>query len=85
MHERWRVQHLRDRATKPKMLDRQKRPTHMPGNQREGMHHYEKVTKTLARSVRGEDPQLAVDLVHYLQGRSRTPETERDRGKDRER
>ena len=84
-HDRWKVQHLHDRSTKAKLLDRQKRVTHMPRKQREVMHHYEQVLKTLARSERGEDRQLAVDLVRYLEGRGRTPEPERGRGKDRER
>jgi len=84
-HERWTVQHLRDRTIKVKRLDRQKRRTHMPMRQREVMHHYQQVMKTLARSERGEDRQLAVDLVRYLGGQGRTPETERELGKDRER
>lgn len=29
-HERWKVQHLRDRTTKARVLDRQKRQTHRP-------------------------------------------------------
>jgi hypothetical protein len=84
-HERWKVQHLRDRTTQAKMLDRQQRQTQMPGKQREVMHHYEQVMRTLARSDRGEDRQLATDLVRYLGGGGRTRETDRDRGKDRER
>lgn len=84
-HERWKVQHLRDRTTKSNRLDRQKRQTHIPTRQREVMHHYEQVMRTLARSDRGEDRQLATDLVRYLGGRGRTRETDRDRGKDRER
>ncbi len=84
-HERWRVQHLRDRTTQARVLDRQKRVTDTPGKLREVMHHYEQVMRTLARSDRGEDRQLATDLVRYLGGRGQTPETERDRGKDRER
>ncbi len=83
-HERWRVQHLRDRTTKAKGLDRQQRLTHLPGKQRSVMHHYQQVMKTLAGSDRGEDRQLAADLVRYLGGRGRTRETDRDRGKDRE-
>lgn len=67
-HERWRVQHLRDRTTKAKVLGRQQRQTHRPRKQHEVMHHYEQVMKTLARSDRGEDRQLAVDLVRYLGG-----------------
>ena len=84
-HERWRVQHLRDGTTNAKVLDRQQRQTHLPRKQRDVMHHYQQVLKTLAQSERGDDRQLAVDLVRYLEGRGRTPETERDRGKDRER
>ncbi len=83
-HERWKIQHLRDRTTKAKVLDRQQRQTLLPRKQREVMHHYAQVMKTLARSERGEDQQLAVDLVRYLEARGRTAETERDRGKDRE-
>lgn len=84
-HERWKVQHLRDRTTKAKRLDHQQRQTQMPGKQREVMQYYEQVMKTLARSDRGEDRQLATDLVRYLGGQGRTRETDRDRGKDRER
>ena len=83
--ERWKVQHLQDRMTKAKRLDRQKRQTLTPRTQHEVMHHYEQVMRTLARSERGEDRRLAADLVRYLGVRGRTPETERERGKDRER
>jgi len=84
-HERWKVQHLHDRNTKARRLDRQQRQTHMPTRQREVMHHYQQIMKTLARSERGDDRQLAVDLVRYLEGRGRTPNTDRERGRDRER
>ena len=84
-HERWKVQHLRDRRTKTKVLDRQQREGHLPKRQQEVMQHYQQVMKTLARSERGEDRQLAADLVHYLKGLGRTPETARERRKDRER
>ncbi|MBS0167357.1 MAG: hypothetical protein JSR29_14840 [Nitrospira sp.] len=83
-HERWRVQHLRDRTTQARILDRQKRVTDTPGKRREVMHHYKQVMRTLARSDRGEDRQLATDLVRYLGARGRTLETEKGRGKDRE-
>ncbi len=49
------------------------------------MRNYELVMLTLARSDRGEDRQLAADLVCYLGGRGRTQETKRDRRNDRER
>jgi hypothetical protein len=49
------------------------------------MQHYKEVMKALARSERGEDRQLAADLVRSLGGRGQTPETEKERGKDRER
>jgi hypothetical protein len=84
-YERWKVQHLDDRTTKAKRLDRQKRQTHLPKRRREVMQHYEQVMKALAQSERGDDRQLAADLVHYLRGRGRTFVTERERGKDRER
>ncbi len=84
-HERWKVQHLDDRTTKVELLERQKRRTRTPRKQREVMHHYAQVMRALARSERGEDRQLAVDLVRYLEARGRTPETEKGRGTDRER
>jgi hypothetical protein len=84
-HERWKVQHLRDRRAKAKVLDRQQRQGHLPKRQQEVMQHYQQVMKTLARSERGEDRQLAADLVRYLKGPGRTPETVKERGKDRER
>ncbi len=84
-HERWKVQHLRDRTSQTRGLDRQKRVTDTPGKLREVMHHYEQVMRTLARSARGEDRQLATDLVRYLGGGGRTRGTDWDRGKDRER
>ena len=84
-HERWKVQHLLDRTTEAKVLDRQQRQTHLPRKQREVMHHYEQVMKTLARPYRGEARHLAADLVRYLEAGGRTLETERGRGKDRER
>jgi hypothetical protein len=84
-HERWKVQHLGDRGTKVKLLNRQKRETHGPKKQQEVLRHYEQVMKTLARSERGEDRQLAADLVHYLGTRGRTVETEKERWKGRER
>ncbi|WP_413936776.1 relaxase/mobilization nuclease domain-containing protein [Nitrospira sp. BLG_1] len=84
-HERWRVQHLRDGTTNEKVLDRQQRQTHLPRKQLEVMHHYQQIMKALAQSNRGEDRQLAVDLVRYFKTPVRTPETERERGKDCER
>ena len=84
-HERWRVQHLHDRTTDAKVLDRQQRQAHLPRKQREVMHHYEQVMRTLARSDRGEDRQLAADLVRYLREPGRTLAPERERGSDHER
>jgi hypothetical protein len=84
-HARWKVQHLRDGTTNAKVLDRQQRQTHLPRKQHEVMQHYQQVMRTLARSDRGEDRQLAEDLVRYLGGRGRTPEIERGPEKDRER
>ncbi len=84
-HERWRVQHLPDRSTKAKVLDRQQRQTYTPKKQREVMQHYQQVMKALAQSERGEDRQLAADLVRYLREPGRTLAPERERGSDRER
>jgi hypothetical protein len=83
--ERWKVQHFHDQTTQAKRLDRQNRVTHMPRKQREVMHHYEQVMKALARSDRGADRQLAVDLVCYLGGRGWSPEPEGERPKGRDR
>ncbi len=84
-HERWKVQHLHDLTRKAKVIDRQQRQSHMPTRQREVMYHYQQVMKTLARSDRGADRQLAADLVCYLGAGGRSPEAERGRGKDPER
>ncbi len=84
-HERWRVQHLPHRTTKATVLDRQQRQTHRPRQQQEVLQHYKEVMKALARSDRGDDRQLAADLVCYLGERGHSPETERGRGKGRER
>jgi len=83
--ERWTVRHLRQVETTGKKLDRQKRTTARPGRAEEVMRNYEQVMKTLARSDRGEDRQLAADLVRYLGERGRTQERDRGRPKDRDR
>lgn len=82
--ERWTVRHLHEVRVKGETLDRKKRTTRRHGRAQEVMRNYEQVMRALARSDRGEDRQLAVDLVRYLGGRGRTSEGERDRGKDRE-
>jgi len=84
-HERWRVQHLRDPTTKGKHLERTYQQTPPPRRQREVMQHYEQVMKALATSTRGDDRQLAADLVQYLGERGRTPERDRGRPQDRDR
>ena len=84
-HERWKVQHLRDRITKATRVDRQQRATRRPTRHRDVMHYYQHIMKTLASSERGEDRQLAVDLVRYLEAQGRTPKNEKERGNDRER
>lgn len=84
-HARWKVQHLPHRTTKATVIDRQQRQTHRPRQQQEVLQHYKEVLKALARSDRGDDRQLAADLVRYLGERGHTPETERGRGKGRER
>ena len=69
--ERWTVRHLQQGTQNGKTLERLKRTTRRPGRAREVMRNYEQVMKALARSNRGEDRQLAVDLVRYLRERSR--------------
>lgn len=64
-------------------MERLKRTTRGHGRPQEVMRNYEQVMRALARSDRGEDRQLAADLVRYLSERSRditkTPSPERDR------
>ncbi|HRB81489.1 MAG TPA: relaxase/mobilization nuclease domain-containing protein [Nitrospira sp.] len=84
-HDRWTVRHLPEPSKKGETLERLKRTTGRQGRTQDVMRNYEQVMRTLARSDRGEDRQLAADLVRYLGARGRTPETDRERGKDRER
>jgi len=81
--ERWTVRHLHEVRTKGETLERLKRTTRRQRRAHEVMQNYEQVMRTLARSDRGEDRQLAVDLVRYLSERSRdvskTGSPERDR------
>ena len=82
-HERWTVRHLHEPSKKGETLERLKRTARRHGRAQEIMRNYEQVMRTLARSARGEDRQLAADLVRYLGERSRdVPKTrspERDR------
>jgi hypothetical protein len=48
-----------------------KRTTRRQGPAQDVMRSYEQVMRALARSDRGEDRQLAVDLVRYLSEWSR--------------
>ncbi|HNP84151.1 MAG TPA: hypothetical protein PKN47_22015 [Nitrospira sp.] len=68
---------------KGETLERMKRTTRRQGRVQEVMRNYEQVMRALARSDRGEDRQLAADLVRYLSERSRdvakTRSLERDR------
>jgi hypothetical protein len=81
--ERWTVRHLHHGPTNGKTLERMKRTTRRPGRAREVMLNFEQLMRALARSDRGEDRQLAADLVRYLSERSRdvskTRSPERDR------
>ena len=83
-HERWTVRHRVDEATHATQVDRRTRATQAPRVQREVMHNYERVMKALARSDRGDDRQLAADLVRYFTGRSRMAEKEKGRNQERE-
>ncbi|MFO0772736.1 MAG: relaxase/mobilization nuclease domain-containing protein [Nitrospiraceae bacterium] len=82
-HERWTVRHLQEPSKKGERLERLKRTTRRDGRTQDVMRNYEQVMRTLARSDRGEDRQLAADLVRYLSERSRditkTRSPERDR------
>ena len=84
-HDRWTVRHLPEPSKQGETLERLQRTTRRQGRTQEVMRNYEQVMRALARSDRGEDRQLAADLVRYLGGRGRTPEVEKERGKDRER
>ena len=83
MHERWTVRHLHGPSRKGETLERLKRTTRRHARVQEVMRNYEQVMRALARSDRGEDRQLAADLVRYLSERSRdvakTRSPERDR------
>ncbi len=82
--ERWKVRHFVEGATQTIRVDRSRRETHAPHVQREIMKNYEGVMKALARSDRGDDRQLAVDLVRHLAGQSRMQEKEKGRSPERE-
>jgi hypothetical protein len=81
--ERWTVRHLHEASKKGETLKRLKRTTRRHGRAQEVMRNYEQVMRALAGSDRGEDRQLAADLVRYLSNRSRdvskTRSPERDR------
>jgi hypothetical protein len=82
-HERWTVRHLHEVSRKGETLERMKRTTRRHGRVQDVMRNYEQVMRALARSDRGEDRQLAADLVRYFSDRSRdiskTRSPERDR------
>ena len=78
------MRHVVDGATNTQHLDRRTRATPVPPVQRDLMQNYEQVMKALARSERGDDRQLAADLVSYLSGRGRVGEKEKARDQERE-
>ncbi len=82
-HERWTVRHLPEPSKKGETLERLKRTARRQGRAQEVMRNYEQVMRALARSDRGDDRQLAADLVRFLSERSRdvskTRSPERDR------
>ncbi|WP_413936109.1 relaxase/mobilization nuclease domain-containing protein [Nitrospira sp. BLG_1] len=82
-HERWTVRHLHEVSRKGETLERLKRTTGRYGRVQEVMRNYEQVMRALARSDRGEDRQLAADLVRYLSERSRDVEKTRSPERDR--
>ncbi|MBK9307873.1 MAG: relaxase/mobilization nuclease domain-containing protein [Nitrospira sp.] len=82
-HERWTVRHLYDGPTRESVLERMKRATRRNGQAQEVMRNYEQVMRALARSERGEDRQLAADLVRYLSERLRGVSKDRSPERDR--
>ena len=78
---RWTVRHLREPSGD--RVARQPRSTPRPGRDRDVLRNYAQVMQALARSDRGEDRQLAKDLVGYFTGRNQVKE--QDKGRDRER
>ena len=81
--ERWTVRHLNKETANGKTLERLKRTTRRHGRAQEVMRNYEQVMRALARSDRGEDRQLAADLVRYLSERSRDASKTRSPERDR--
>ena len=84
-HERWTVRHLSEPSRKGERLERLKRTTRRQGRVQEVMRNYEQVLRALARSDRGEDRQLSVELLRYFKESGRTQEAQKDRGRDQER
>ena len=82
-HERWMMRRGVDPITKAKQIDRRLRAMPVPPVKPEVMQNYEGVMKALARSERGEDRQLAADLVRHFTERSHV--REKDKGRDQER
>ncbi len=64
-------------------MERLKRTTRRQGRAQEVMRNDEQVMRALAWSDRGEDRQLAADLVRYLSERSR--DVSKTRSPERER
>ncbi len=82
-HVRWTVRHLQEPSNKGETLEQLKRTTHRHGRVQEVVRNYEQVMRALARSDRGEDRQLAADLVRYLSERSRDVSKTRSPDRDR--
>ncbi len=82
-HERWTVRHLHEASRKRETLERLKRTSPRHGRAQEVLRNYEQVMRALARSDRGEDRQLAADLVRYLSERSRDVAKTRSPDRDR--
>ena len=77
------MRHLPEPSTKGETLERLKRTTRRHGRVQEVMRNDEQVMWTLARSDRGEDRQLAADLVRHLSERSRDGSKTRLQERDR--
>ncbi|HMS82598.1 MAG TPA: hypothetical protein PKD12_02980 [Nitrospira sp.] len=81
--ERWTVRHLPGPSKEGETLERLKRTSRRHGRVQDVMRNYEQVMRMLARSDRGEDRQLAADLVRYFSERSRDASKTRSPERDR--
>lgn len=80
---RWTVRHTWEPQTQTPRLDRQMRSMRAPRKERELMANYHGVMRALAASMRGDDRQLATDLVRFLAERTPRPVKAKEPDRDR--